>query len=127
TCGEKPDDHTGIEPVEALALVQGSEEQTESEARIEKPSPVGTLLFRWHGLARNAEIDADHHERSDPGRVPEDPVPGKMLLVPGLDSEGNVAGKHDVYRVGSYTEDDEVLGKIAQDERQRQRIKCAAG
>src|SRR5262245_21784192 len=127
TSGEEPDDNAGFEPVEALALVKRSVKQTEAEARIEKPSPVGPLLLRWHGLAWNAQGNAGHHERRYQDCVPEDPVPGKMLLVPSLHSCGNVAGENDVHRVRAYTEDDEALRKIAQDERQRQGIKCAAG
>lgn len=69
-------DQPGIEPVEAVTLVQGGIEQAETQTRVDYSPPIRGLEHRLvDRLARYAEMDADQHERRQQRRIPKDPFP----------------------------------------------------
>src|SRR5262249_36865179 len=76
-------DQPGIEPVETVALIESRIDQAQSDAQIDYSGPVRGLQQRpVHRLAWHAEIDADHHQRREQRRVPEDPFPGPVIAEP---------------------------------------------
>src|SRR5579859_3409166 len=96
-----------MEPVQALALIESSEKQTEAQAEIGKSSPT------WSGQDRvaagNAEIHAKHHQGRHQGGVPKNPPPREMVGVPTLKRCCDVARENYVRGVGRNAKNDQAL------------------
>src|SRR6476660_6082928 len=107
-----------MEPIEAFPLIECTVEQTQGHAEIRKAAPTGSDTWRW--AARDAEVDAKHHQGRDDRRGPENPVPREVVCIPSLKCRSDVARKDDVGSVGGNAENDETFRERRQYEGQGQ-------
>src|SRR5260370_31903873 len=114
-----------MEPVQALALIESSEKQAETQAEIGKSAPTGSVKVRV--AAVNAEIHAKQHQRRHQGGVPKNPAPGKMVGIPALKRCGDVARENNVRGIGRDAKNDQALRERSKNEGHSEGIKSPGG
>src|SRR5207245_10567448 len=121
-------EHSGAPPIEPFTLIERSVQHRESCAGIEKTRKARCRGGFLSGRSRRYPvIDTEHHQRRNPRRIPEHPVPGKMLSVPSIKGWSDVHGSIDKRRVEGNREGKEARRNVPQRERERERVEGAGG
>ncbi len=120
-------DQARIEPVQAIALVQGGIDQRQADAAGGQAEAIGLGDDGNRRVRLGAPLETDEHTQGQGHVLPEDPAPGEVVDVPALQGCGDVERELQVQGVQGDAIGPQPRLDAAQDEAEGERDEEARG
>ena len=124
---EQPDHERGIEPIQAVALIECGIDQRQADPTGSEAEPIGSGWLGTTRLRVNTEVQAQRHRNRERHVLPVDPLPGSMIDVPALQRGGNIERHLEVQRIDGDSVGPDSWRHVPQDEAQCERHEEAGG